>query len=68
MNRALLRTVVLALTSVLPAQSNSRPNIIVILADDMGIDAVSAFNPKLGLETRATDRLAREGMSFTDAH
>ena len=45
-----------------------KPNVIVILGDDMGIDSVSAFNPKLGLKTPAIDRLAREGMSFMDAH
>jgi arylsulfatase A-like enzyme len=45
-----------------------RPNVIVILGDDMGIDSVSAFNPKIGLETPAIDRLADEGMSFIDAH
>ena len=45
-----------------------KPNVIVILGDDMGIDSVSAFNPKLGLKMPAIDRLAREGMSFMDAH
>ena len=45
-----------------------RPNVIVILGDDMGIDSVSAFNPKMGLETPAIDRLAGGGMSFMDAH
>lgn len=50
------------------ASAQSPPNIIVILGDDMGIDAVSAFNPALGLKTPAIDRLASEGMSFMDAH
>ena len=44
------------------------PNIILILADDMGIDSVSALNDKMGLQTPAIDRLIREGMSFSDAH
>lgn len=44
------------------------PNVVVILADDMGLDSVSAFNDKLGLKTPNIDRLAAEGMSFTDAH
>ncbi len=47
---------------------NERPNVIVILADDMGIDSVGAFNDRLGLKTPALDRLAGEGMSFMDAH
>ena len=51
-----------------PPPSIATPNIIVILADDMGIDAVSAFNPDTTLKTPAIDRLARQGMSFTDAH
>ena len=50
------------------AATPKKPNVIVILGDDMGIDSVSAFNPKLGLKTPAIDRLAREGMSFMDAH
>ncbi len=54
---------------LLSGQENSpKPNIILILADDMGIDSVSAMNDKLGLETPAIDRLVSEGMSFTDAH
>jgi arylsulfatase A len=50
------------------AASDPSMNVVLILADDMGIDSVSAFNDKLGLETAAIDHLAREGMSFTDAH
>jgi arylsulfatase A len=46
----------------------TKPNVIIILGDDMGIDSVSAFNPKMGLQTPAIDRLAEEGMSFMDAH
>ncbi len=45
-----------------------RPNIVLILADDMGIDSVAAFNDKLGLETPHLDRLVAGGMSFMDAH
>lgn len=45
-----------------------RPNVIVILADDMGVDSVSHLNSRLGLQTKAVDRLAREGITFNDAH
>ena len=45
-----------------------RPNIVLILADDMGIDSVAAFNDKLGLKTPHLDRLVAGGMSFMDAH
>lgn len=46
----------------------AKPNIVVILADDMGIDSVSALNEKCGLKTPYLDKLASEGMTFMDAH
>ena len=47
----------------------SRPNIIVILADDLGWGDVSCNQPKNGkVKTPAIDRLASEGMRFTNAH
>ena len=46
----------------------SRPNIVFILADDMGIDSVSALNSKSGIETPYLNKLMKEGMTFTDAH
>jgi arylsulfatase A-like enzyme/acetyl esterase/lipase len=53
---------------LVPAESK-HPNIVYILADDMGYDSVSALNPKMGaLKTPAIDRLLREGRHFTDAH
>ncbi|MFT7640147.1 MAG: arylsulfatase A [Pirellulaceae bacterium] len=55
------------LSATLQAADGS-PNVIVILADDMGIDSVSAMNDKLGMKTPAIDQLASEGMHFTDAH
>ncbi|MEM7457168.1 MAG: arylsulfatase [Planctomycetota bacterium] len=50
------------------ADDPARPNVIVILADDMGLDSVSAFNESMGLETPAIDRLTAGGLSFLDAH
>jgi arylsulfatase A len=50
------------------AAAADRPNIIVILADDMGVDSVSAFNESLGFETPRIDALASEGMVFSDGH
>lgn len=41
---------------------------VLILADDMGIDSVAALNERCGLATPNFDRLVREGMTFTDAH
>ena len=44
------------------------PNIIYILADDLGYGDVSAMNPEAAWETKHIDRIASEGMRFTDAH
>ena len=46
----------------------AKPNILYILCDDLGIGDVSAFNPKAIWKTPSFDRLAREGMMFTNAH
>lgn len=50
------------------AAETLRPNLLFILADDMGVGDVSALNPKSIWKTPHLDRLAREGMVFTDAH
>ena len=44
------------------------PNIIVILADDQGVGDVSALNPESKIATPNIDRLAAEGMVFSDGH
>ena len=50
------------------AAEPSKPNIIIILADDMGYGDPHCFNPQSKIATPNIDRLAREGMRFTDAH
>jgi len=45
-----------------------KPNIIYVLADDMGYGDVSRFNPEGKIETPHLDKMAKEGMIFTDAH
>lgn len=44
------------------------PNIVYILADDLGYGDVSIYNPTSKISTPNIDRLAMEGMRFTDAH
>jgi arylsulfatase A-like enzyme len=63
----LLALLLLALAAV-PAPGAERPNIIVILADDLGYGDVSCYNPQSKISTPHLDRLAAEGMRFTDAH
>jgi arylsulfatase A-like enzyme len=51
------------------AADAARPNIIYILADDLGYGDVQCFNPERGkIKTPSLDRLAEQGMAFTDAH
>ncbi|MEC8789820.1 MAG: sulfatase-like hydrolase/transferase, partial [Verrucomicrobiota bacterium] len=45
-----------------------QPNIIYILADDMGYGDVAANNPNCKFPTPFLDQLAEEGMRFSDAH
>ena len=45
-----------------------RPNILLILADDLGHGDVRCYNDQSKVATPNLDRLAREGMRFTDAH
>ena len=49
--------------------AGGRPNILVIFGDDIGISNVSAYSHGLvGYRTPNIDRIAREGMMFTDAY
>ncbi len=45
-----------------------KPNIVYILADDMGIGDVSALNADAKVNTPNIDALVKNGMTFTDAH
>jgi len=66
------KTLILAITLYISCNlfagkvNKSRPNIIFIFADDMGIGDVSHTTGKV--PTPHLDRLAKEGMQFTDAH
>jgi len=46
----------------------SKPNVILILADDMGYGDVSALNPESKINTSNIDGLGRNGVIFSDAH
>ncbi len=66
----LLALVIVSLTSgpLAYADEPAKPNIIYILADDLGYGDVACLNPDGKIKTPHMDRLAREGMIFTDAH
>jgi arylsulfatase A len=44
------------------------PNIVVILADDMGYGDAGCYNANSKVPTPHLDQMAGEGMRFTDAH
>jgi arylsulfatase A-like enzyme len=63
-----LLTLVAVLWQPFAAPAATRPNIVFILADDMGFGDVQALNPASSIPTPNLNRLASEGMAFTDAH
>ena len=51
-----------------PPRAPAHPNIVYILADDLGYGDVKCLNPDGKIATPHLDRLAAQGMTFTDAH
>lgn len=53
-------------------KNTKKPNIIVVLADDVGVGDISKYrrlhNPNIIVETPNIDKLAESGMLFTNAH
>lgn len=50
------------------AGNTAHPNVIVVMADDLGIGDVSPTNPDCKIKTPHLQRLADEGLTFLDAH
>ena len=58
-------------SSLALGESNSdrtRPNVIFVLADDLGIGDISATNPNCKIKTPSLQKMADEGITFLDAH
>ena len=58
----------LALSSHAIGAKTSQPNIVIILADDLGYGDLQCYNPNSNIPTPNLNKLAAEGMRFTDAH
>jgi arylsulfatase A len=62
-------SLLVSVSAAAAAASAPKPNIVYILADDLGYGDVQALNPARGkIKTPHLDRLAAQGMTFTDAH
>ena len=68
--KTLLCTVAICFAAAGVARADApprHPNIIVIMADDLGYGDLGCYGATK-IKTPHIDRLAREGMRFTDAH
>ncbi len=59
---------IITLLCVANAFASELPNIVFILADDLGYGDVGCYNPESKVSTPNIDRLAHQGLRFTDAH
>ena len=66
--QSLFRTLLIASILATQALEGKPPNIVFILADDLGYGDVACYNPESRIPTPNLDRMAKQGMLFTDAH
>ncbi len=60
---------VAAMSLPLPGKAAAQPNIVIVLADDLGFGDAACYDPQFSkIPTPNIDRLACEGMRFTAAH
>jgi arylsulfatase A-like enzyme len=64
----IVTALILGLAHPLEAADAKRPNIVIILADDLGQGDLGAYNAESKIATPNLDRLASQGRVFTDAH
>ena len=57
-----------AQNKVVEPDKNKLPNIVIILADDLGYGDLSCLNENSLIKTPNLDKLSSEGIIFTDAH
>lgn len=56
-----------AFSQFINAQTNEKPNIIIIYADDLGYGDISCYGAT-NIKTHNIDRFAKQGLLFTNAH
>lgn len=68
MNKPITFFLIIGLAGSFVQASTSTPNILLILADDLGYGDVRCYNAESKVPTPHLDQLAAAGMRFTDAH
>ena len=66
-----MKSLLLLLCSFLPVIAfgdRAKPNVVYILADDLGYGDLKSMNTDGKIATPGSDQMAKEGMIFTDAH
>lgn len=58
----------IAQETAVPSSDPNRPNVVILYTDDQGYGDCSALNPEAKFATPNMDRIAREGIVFTDGH
>ena len=64
----LLACVALTVSTAPLSAADRPPNVVILYADDMGVGDVSHGDPEAQIQTPNLDRLASQGMTFTDGH
>lgn len=68
LSAALWAAILFTPAGVREAPAADKPNIVFILADDMGFGDLRCYNDQSAIPTPNMDRLAKAGMRFTDVH
>ena len=48
--------------------TQAQPNVLILYADDLGFGDLGCYNPSSKIPTPHLDRLASQGIRFTDGH
>lgn len=68
MKKLLTTSAFLTISAVTLVANESKPNVVIIYADDLGFGDVSCYNPRSKIITPHIDALAQRGIRFVDAH
>ena len=63
-----LCVILVLLAGPVSSAGTAKPSIVILVVDDMGYGDPGCYNPQSKIATPNIDRLAREGMRFSDTH